>query len=57
MAPPSETGARKPTVACPSPATADTDRGTPGTPTGVTVFEGADAGPLPALFVAVTVNV
>ena len=44
-------------VACPSPAVAVTAVGVPGTSSGVTAFEGADAGPVPIEFVAVTVNV
>jgi hypothetical protein len=61
--PPLEAGAVKLTVAWPSPGTADTPAGAPGTveaaggADGVTAFDGEDAAPVPALFVAVTVNV
>jgi hypothetical protein len=47
----------KATVACPLPAVAEVIAGAPGTVRGVTALEGADAGPVPALFDAVTVNV
>ena len=59
-APPFDAGSLKVTVACPFPAVAATALGAAGTvggADGVTVFEGTDAGPVPALFVAVTVNV
>jgi hypothetical protein len=39
------------------PATDDTPVGGPGTVAGVTGLEAADAAPVPAAFVAVTVNV
>jgi hypothetical protein len=39
------------------PGTAVTPVGAPGTVIGVTLFDGADAGPVPAVLVAVTVNV
>ena len=56
--PPSEAGAEKLTVAWPLPADAEAPVGDPGTvATGVTEFDGDDAGPVPALLVAVTVNV
>jgi hypothetical protein len=61
--PPFEAGAVKLTVAWPSPATADTPDGAPGTvepaggAAGVTAFDGEDAAPVPALLVAVTLNV
>ncbi len=55
--PPFDEGAVKLTVACALPATAVTAVGAPGGPVGVTLFEGADAAPVPAAFVAVTVNV
>src|SRR5579872_4148095 len=56
--PPFEAGAEKLTVACLLPATADTPVGAPGTPAvGVTEFEAVEAGPAPALLVAVTVKV
>ena len=46
------------TVACVSPATALTPVGASGTVgLGITDFDGSDAGPVPTLFVAVTVNV
>jgi hypothetical protein len=56
-APPFEDGADHVTVADASPAVADTAVGAPGTVAGTTVFDGADAGPGPALLAAVTVNV
>jgi len=58
--PPLETGGEKLTVTCASPAVALTPIGGPGTVigvTGVTLFDGADDGPVPAAFVAVTVKV
>jgi len=58
--PPSLTGAEKLTVADAFPATADTPEGAPGTEAGalgVTLFDGAELGPVPTPFVAVTVNV
>ena len=58
--PPSLAGAVKPTVACVSPAVAVTAVGAPGAVAaacGVTLLEGADAGPVPTAFVAVTVKV
>ena len=45
------------TVACALPAVALTPVGAPGTVAGVTLLEGDDAGLVPALLVAVTVNV
>jgi hypothetical protein len=39
------------------PAAADTDVGAPGGPPGVTLFDAADAGLVPAELVAVTVKV
>ena len=42
---------------CALPALADTAVGAPGAETGVTLLEGAEAGPLPATFAAVTVKV
>jgi hypothetical protein len=59
-APPFDAGSLNVTVACPLPAVAATALGAPGTvggADGVTAFDGAEAGPAPALFVAVTVNV
>ncbi len=57
--PPLEAGAVQLTVACPLPGVAVTAVGAPGTVEllGVTLFDGADAGPVPTAFVAVTVNV
>jgi len=55
--PPLDRGGVNATVACPMPAVAVPIAGAPGTVTGVTLFEGADAGPVPTAFVAVTVNV
>ena len=59
VAPPSETGAVKPTVAEADPvAVAVPIVGAPGTTGSVVIeFEAADAADVPALFVAVTVNV
>ena len=56
-APPVDPGAVKLTVADTFPPVAVPIVGAPGTVTGVTEFEAADAAPVPALFVAVTVNV
>jgi len=58
--PPFEAGGEKLTVAWELPAVALTPAGAPGTvaeAAGVTLFEGDDAGPVPAAFAAVTVNV
>jgi hypothetical protein len=55
--PPLEAGAVHDTVACPAPAVAVTPVGAPGAAAGVTALDAADAGPVPAEFVAVTVNV
>ena len=55
--PPSDAGGVKLTVACALPAVAVTPVGAPGTVAGVTLLDGADAGPVPNAFVAVTVNV
>jgi hypothetical protein len=57
VAPPLWTGAVNGTIAYPSPATAVPMTGASGTVAGVTLFEGADAALVPALLVAVTVNV
>jgi hypothetical protein len=54
---PSEVGGWKLTIAEPFPATADTDRGAPGTLRGTTAFEGLDGGLVPIAFAAVTVKV
>ncbi len=57
-APPSETGAVQVIVERPDSApVAATPLAAPGTVDGVAVFDGSDALPVPALFVAVTVNV
>ena len=55
--PPFEAGAVQFTVAEPFPAVADTPVGGPGTPDGVTAFEGADTAPGPLALLATTVNV
>jgi hypothetical protein len=55
--PPSLGGATQLTVAERIPATASTPLGVPGTVAGVTAADGAEAGPVPAAFVATTLNV
>lgn len=55
--PPFDAGGVKVTVACPMPAVAVPIVGAPGTAAGVTLLEGADAGPSPVEFAAVTVKV
>jgi hypothetical protein len=55
--PPLLTGAVKLTLAVVLPGVATTLVGLPGTLNGVTLFEGAEAAPGPAAFVATTVNV
>jgi hypothetical protein len=55
--PPSLAGAEKATLACALPAVAVPMTGAPGAPCGVTLFDAAEAAPVPAEFVAVTVNV
>ena len=55
--PPFEVGAVQVTVAWPLPAVAVTLVGAPGGAAGVTVLEAAEAGPVPAELVAVTVKV
>ena len=55
--PPSETGAFQKSATEPFPGVAVTMSGLPGRPAGVTGSEGSDAGPAPAPFVALTVNV
>ena len=55
--PPVEFVAVKLTVACPLPDVALPIVGAPGADAGVTEFDAADAAPVPALFVAVTVKV
>jgi hypothetical protein len=54
--PPSEGGENE-IVTCALPGTALTPVGVPGTALGVTMLDGAEAGPVPAALVAVTVNV
>ena len=55
--PPSDAGAAKATCASPPATETDVIVGAPGTPVGVTVDDGADAGEVPALFCATTANV
>ena len=55
--PPFEAGADHETVTEESPKTPDTPVGTPGTVAGTTAPEAVDVELVPALFVAVTVNV
>ena len=55
--PPLEAGGVNATVACALPAVAVPIVGAPGTVAGVTLFDGAEASPVPTAFVAVTVNV
>ena len=55
--PPLLAGAVNVTVACALPAVAVPIVGAPGTVAGVTLFEAAEAGPVPSAFVAVTVKV
>ena len=55
--PPLLVGAVKLTVTSPLPAVAVPIDGVPGTVEGVTLFEAADASPLPFALVALTVNV
>src|SRR5256885_13181750 len=55
--PPFDAGAVNVTVACALPPIAVTPVGGPGTVAGVTEFDGADGGPVPTAFVAVTVKV
>ena len=54
--PPFEAGGVKVTAACALPAAATTSVGGPGTAAGVTLFDGADGGPVPTALVAVTVK-
>jgi hypothetical protein len=56
-APPLSPGAMKLTVACPFPGVAVVIVGAPGIVRGVTAFDASDGDPVPAAFVAVTVNV
>ena len=55
--PPFEAGAVNATPACVLPATARVIVGAPGSVAGVTLFEGAEASPVPTALVAVTVKV
>jgi hypothetical protein len=55
--PPLAAGGEKVTEAKPSPATAETLRGTPGRPAGVAAVEAEDAALVPAVLLAVTVHV
>ena len=55
--PPLLAGALKLMLAWALPAVATPIVGAPGAPTGVTLFEAAEDGPGPTLFVAVTVKV
>lgn len=55
--PPFDPGAVKDTDTCAFPAVPMTVVGAPGTVAGVTEFDGAEAGPAPAAFVATAVNV
>jgi hypothetical protein len=55
--PPLDAGGTKRNVNCPLPGTVALIVGAPGTLAGVTVFEGADARPVPIEFVAITVKV
>ena len=55
--PPLDAGAVNVTVACVLPAVAVPMVGAPGGPSGVALFEAADAGPVPMALVAVTVKV
>ena len=54
--PPFEAGGVKLTVACALPTVAVPIVGAPGTVAGVTLFDAADAGPVPITLVAFTVN-
>jgi hypothetical protein len=55
--PPLLAGAVNDTDTCALPAVAVPIIGAPGTVAGVTEFDAAEAAPVPAMFVAVTVNV
>jgi len=55
--PPLDDGGVHDTAACALPPVAVTLDGGPGSVAGVTAAEGADAGPVPTLLVAVTLNV
>jgi hypothetical protein len=54
--PPVDTGATNATMARPLPGAAATAVGAPGGPEGVTALDGADGGPVPNAFAAVTVK-
>ena len=55
--PPLSVGADHDTTTCVLPKTPDTPVGTPGTVAGTTADDAVEAEPVPALFVADTVNV
>ena len=55
--PPSDVGGVQVTVALPFPGVATTFVGVPGVVRGVMALDGVEGGPLPAAFVATTVNV
>ena len=55
--PPFDAGGTKRNVNCVLPGTVALIVGAPGTLAGVTLFEGADASPVPTALVAVTVKV
>ena len=55
--PPFDAGAVNATLALALPPLATPIVGAPGTVAGVTLFDAADAAPVPAVFVAVTVKV
>jgi hypothetical protein len=57
VAPPVAVGEVQLAVACAFPAVAVTLVGGPGGPTGVTLFDAAEAAPVPTLLIAATVNV
>ena len=54
--PPLEAGGDHARTACPSPGTAATPVGAPGTDRGVTGADGLEDGPVPTMVVALTVN-
>jgi hypothetical protein len=56
IAEPLSAAAVQDTTADASTPSAETDPGAPGTGLGVTAVDAAEAGPVPTLFVAVTVN-
>jgi hypothetical protein len=55
--PPFEPGALQDSVTLPTLGVAESSTGAPGGAAGTTAFDGAESGPSPTLFVAVTVNV